>query len=294
MSTPLGTEMTVCRNIGDFASPSWSNLRGLGDVKLDIQPAAMVKSSDRATNVDTEIPTRFKLACDLTLMPNGSDGHIALRNAFINGTPIELAVLYGAAGTGKRGVRAEWAVTSYPLDFPLADSQKISIKLQPHADWTNEPSFYTDATGSAGALDTIVKRLMGGQAAVYLGDLTQITKAMDIKLGLQPGNVAAVDDRDTLFDCVRPARLKMEPEFTFLWNPAVAPLLSLYTAATTNAPIELFILDGPHGTSGTWGVHSDWAINGFPVDGKLKDGQMVTVKLTPHGDGTVAPVIYTA
>lgn len=294
MPRPLGTDLTINRNTGaNWASPAWTRVRGIQDAKLNIQPAGMVKSSDRSVSVDTEIPARFKVEVEATAFWNGGAGLTALRAAFLNGTPIELAVLYGAAATGKKGVRAEWAVTQFPLEFPLGDNQKIAIKLQPHADYANEPLFYTDATSSAGTAETISTKKVGATASVSVADGTPIGAAMDIKLGLQPGALIDSSDRDTIFDVVKPTRFKFEPEFSFLWNPSNTQLLAIYTAATTNAPIELFILDGAHATTGSWGVHSDWAINGFPVDAKLKDGQLVTVKLTPHGDGTTPPAFFT-
>jgi hypothetical protein len=294
MTRPLGTDLTINRNTGsNFASPTWTNIRGLQDAKLNIQPAGMVKSSDRSVNIDTEIPARYKVEVEATAFWNGGVGLTALRTAFLDGTPIELAVLYGPAATGKKGVRAEWAVTQFPIDFPLGDNQKIAIKLQPHADYTNAPLFYTDATTTPGTAEAVSTKKVGSAAAVCVTGGTPIGAAMDIKLGLQPGALIDSSDRDSLFDVVKPTRFKFEPEFSFLWNPANAQLMSLYTAATTNAPIELYILDGAYATSGSWGVRSDWAINGFPIDAKLKDGQQVTVKLTPHGDGTVAPAFYT-
>ncbi len=294
MPRPLGTELTMNRNTGSgFGTPAWTHVRGIQDVKLNIQPAAMVKSSDRSVNVDTEVPTRYKVEVDATAFWNGGTGLTALRTAFLNGTPIELAVLYGPAATAKKGVRAEWAVTQFPIDFPLGDNQKIAIKLQPHADYTNSPLFYTDATTTSGTAEMISTKKIGADAAVCASGGTPIGAAMDIKLGLQPGALIDSSDRDSLFDVVKPTRFKFEPEFSFLWNPANAQLMSLYTAATTNGPIELFILDGPFDQVEAWGVHSDWAINGFPIDAKLKDGQQVTIKLTPHGDGTIAPAFYT-
>ncbi len=294
MGRPLGTELTINRNTGaDWATPAWTRVRGIQDAKLNIQPAGMIKSSDRSVSVDTEVPTRYKVEVEATAFWNGGTGLIALRTAFLNGTPLELAVLYGPAATSKKGVRAEWAVTQFPLEFPLGDNQKIAIKLQPHADYANEPLFYTDATSTLGTAEAISTKKVGSSASVCVTGGTPIGAAMDIKLGLQPGALIDSSDRDTLFDVVKPTRFKFEPEFSFLWNPANAQLMSLYTAATTNAPIELFILDGAYTEVGAWGVHSDWAINGFPVDAKLKDGQQVTVKLTPHGDGTIAPDFYT-
>jgi hypothetical protein len=294
MPRPLGTDLTMNRNTGaGYSSPAWTNIRGLHDVKLNIQPGAMVKSSDRSVNIDTEVPTRYKVEVDASAFWNGGPGLTALRAAFLNGMPIELAVLYGPAATSKKGVRAEWAVTQFPIDFPLGDNQKIAIKLQPHADYTNAPLFYTDATTTVGTAETISTKKIGAAACVCASGGTPIGAAMEIKLNLQPGALIDSSDRDSLFDVVKPTRFKFEPEFTFLWNPTNTQLMAIYTAATTNAPIELYILDGAYATSGSWGVHSEWAVNGFPIDAKLKDGQQVTVKLTPHGDGTVAPAFYT-
>jgi len=290
----LGAQLTINRNTGaNWAAPAWTRVRGIQDVKINIQPGGMVKSSDRSVNIDTEMPTRFKVEIDATGFWNGGAGLTAIRDAFLAGTPIELSVLYGAAATSKKGVRAWWAVTQFPLDFPLGDNQKISLKFQPHADYANEPLFYTDATVSAGAAEAITTKKVGSAACVAIANGTHITKAMDIKLGLQPGALIDSSDRDSLFAVVKPTRFKFEPEFSFLWRPGDTNLAALYTAATTNAAIELFILDGPFATVGSWGVHSDWAVTGFPVDAKLNDGQLVTVKLVPYGDGAQAPEFHT-
>lgn len=290
---PLGTDLTINLNTGNYGAPAWARIRGIQDVKLSITPSGMVKSSDRSGTIDTEIPTRHKIEVEATAFWNGGTGLTALRDAFVNGTPLEAAVLYGAATTSKKGVRAELAVTQFPLDFPLSDNQKITIKLAPHADYTHEPSFYTDATMSLGTAEVISVKKLGTNASVNTSAGVAIPGIMDIKLGLQPGNVIDSSDRDSLFDVVKPTRFKFEPEVSFLWNSATAALAAFYTAAIGNTPLELFILDGAYADTGSWGVHSDWAVSGFPVDAKLKDGQMVTLKLTPHGDGATAPEFVT-
>jgi len=295
MAKELGTDLTINRNTGgSWGSPAWTRVRGIQDVKLSITPGGMINSSDRSVSINTEIPTRYKLELEAVGFWNGGAGLTAIRDAFVAGTPIELAVLYGAAATNKKGTRAEWAVTQFPIDFPLEDNQKIALKFQPHADYANAPVIaYTDATVSAGTAETISTKLLGTDAQVAEADGTPIPAIMDIKLGLMPGAVIDSSDRDTTVDVVRPTRFKFEPEVSFIWDPADAQILAFYTAATTNAALELWILDGPYATNGSWGVHSDWAVNGFPVDAKLKDGQLVTVKLTPHGNGAQAPEFVT-
>lgn len=293
MTRPLGTEFSININTGNYGAPAWAFIRGLSDIKLDIAPGGMIKSDDRASDFGTEIPTRYKVEVNANAFWNGGTGLSALRDAFVAGTPVELAVLNKAAAGSGKGVRAEWAVTQFPLDFPLSDHQKIAIKLQPHADYTHAPAFYTDATLAAGTAEVISVKKQGTKASVNTSAGTPITKIMDVKLGLQPGAIIESSDRDSLFDVVKPSRFKVEAEVSFLWNPADAQLLAFYTAATTNAAIELFILDGPYATTGSWGVHSDWAVASFPIDAKLKDGQMVTCKLVPHGDGAQAPEFKT-
>lgn len=293
MTRPLGTEFSININTGNYGAPAWAFIRGLSDIKLDIAPGGMIKSDDRSSSFGTEIPTRYKVEVNGTAFWNGGTGQTALRDAFVNGTALELAVLNKAAiGSGK-GVRAEWAVTQFPLDFPLSDHQKVAFKLQPHADYTHAPTFYTDATLAAGTAEAISTKKTGTAASVNTAAGAPITHVQDVKLSLQPGAIIESSDRDSTFDVVKPSRFKVEAEVSFLWNPADTQLLAFYTAATTNAAIELFILDGPYATTGSWGVHSDWAVASFPIDAKLKDGQLVTVKLVPHGDGAQAPEFKT-
>lgn len=293
MPRPLGTEFTLNLNTGNYDSPAWARIRGLSDIKLDIKPSGLINSSDRSSLINTEIPARYKVEVEAAMMWNGGTGQSALRDAFVAGTPIELAALNKAATGSGKGVRAEWAVTQFPIDFPLNDHQKIAIKLAPHADYTNAPVFYPDATVAAGTAEAISTKKLGTLAQVCSTGGTPITAIQDVKLNLQPGAVIESSDRDSLFDVVKPSRFKFEPELSFLWNPGNSALLAFYTAATTNAAIELYILDGDYADAGSWGVHSDWAVSGFPIDAKLKDGQLVTVKLTPHGDGSVAPEFIT-
>jgi len=297
MTRPLGTDLTICRNTSSPASwsaPAWTKVRGLHDIKLDISPGAMIKSSDRGSGFDTEIPARLKIAVDGNMLWNHGDGQKAIRDAFVNQTPIELAVLFGTPATGKKGVHIEWAVTQFNADFPLNDGQKIAFKLQPSALYTNAPVYdYTDASADPGTAETVSPKRTGAVAVLAKADGTPITAAMDIKLNLQPAGVVDMSDRDSIVDVVMPTRFKVEPEFSFLWNPGNSDLAAIRTAVLAGTGIEYFILDGPYATAGSWGVHSTWAISGFPLDAKLSDGQRVTVKLTPHGDGATAPEFKT-
>ncbi len=287
----LGSAATINRNLGNFGAPEWSFIRTAADIKLDLAPAGEFDASDRGTAIDTVIPTaRFKVKVDFDCIWSDGDGVAALLDSFFNATPIELAVLDGAAGLpGSWGIRGEWAVTEFPLDFPLNAGQNLKITLQPHGNYTNAMSFYTDATVAPGAAEGVGTKQLGSAASITVA-AGAIDAVMDLKITMTPSGVFDSSDRGCIFDTVIPtARFKPEVEFKVLWDRSNTKLTGIRTAFLAGSPLLFTVSDGV-----LFEMTGDWAICQFPIEMKLREGQPITIKLKPHGNFSNVPTFTIA
>lgn len=288
MSKKLGTNFVVARNTGTHDLPVWPLAANCRDVKLDLAPN-MFDSSDRATTINTKIPTRYKPKLEFDALWDGGAFLTAVRAAFLAGTPLDLIVLDGT--TSGQGFWAEWAVTEFPFEMPLAAGQPLKLGFQPHGNAANIPQF-VNAKATTGA-DTVGTKKLGTNAQLHDG-VNPILKIQDMKFSIKPGALFDSSDRSSVFDSVIPTRFECEIEASFLWDPADTQLAAFWTAFIINGPVTLYALDGPKATTGSWGLFGDWAIEGFPIDAPLADGQKITLKFSPHGNGANPVVVFTA
>jgi hypothetical protein len=294
MGKKLGTNFVIGRNTGSHGSPVWPVAACCRDIKLDIQQK-MFDSSDRSSTGDSDIPTRYAAKLEADALWDGGDFLTAVRTAFLAGSPIDLIAIDGV--TAGKGLWAEWAVTEFPIDAPLAAGQPIKLGFQPHGNAANQPQFVTGKamTGT----EAVSTKKLGTNAVLHDGT-NPITAARDMKFSIAPGALFDSSDRvpspasaTVFFDSVIPTRFKYGIEASFLWNPGDAQVLAFWSAFITGAPVTMYALDGAKGVSGSWGLYGDWAISGFPNVSTLADGQKVDLKFSPHGNGSNAVTVYT-
>jgi hypothetical protein len=286
----LGTNFNFCRNTGTFGSPVFPIAANCKDVKLNLEPSGKFDASDRSSTMDSVIPTRYKASVEFGALWDGGTFLTAVRTAFLAGTSLLGAVLDGT--TSARGIHGEWAVTEFPIEAPLRDGQPIKITLQPYGNFANAMVF-TSGAATTGA-DTVGTKKLGTNAVVHDGT-NAITAFDDVKFSLAPSALFDSSDRSVLFDTVIPTRFKASAEAGFLWDPSDAKLLLFWTKFIANpqTAYDLYFLDGPKATAGSWGLFGSWAITTFPIDGQLRDGQRVKLGFEPHGNGSNAVVTYT-
>ncbi len=301
-----GASACVCLNASGN-SGGWIPMIAARDIKATWAPGAMFDASDRADDFYKSIPTRLKPQIEFDMIANAGAAFVALRTAFVNGTPIHAAFLQGAPGTSAKGMRGDWAVCGFPLEHPLMDGQKVKIVLKPHGNYTyNFDPVYTDALG-AGTPETAVAKRLGTVASVNDASHNPINAAQDIKWTLENGAEFDSNDRTQFtagdsnlywVDTVIPTRKKFGLEFGVIWDESDAQLTAIRTAflagvAGGAGPLEMWALDGAYVTSGAWGVHADFAVEEFPIDAPLLDGQKVNLKFAIHGNGTHTPGFVT-
>lgn len=290
----LGFNKTICRNSGSFGSPAWIPLIGATNIKENREPGGTPDTSDRLTNTYSTLPTRYKISVDFDALWNKGAGLTAIRTAFLDQSVIDLAVLDAQPATGGKGYRGEWTVTKFNFDFPLLGAQTLAVSIRPHGNHTTSQAVaaYTDATVSAGTPETASNKRTGAIASVNNSGGTPLTAIRDWKLGLEWAEFEAGDRADG-YEKGLTTQIKVSAELNFLWDTSDSTLTAIRTAFEAHSALELFLLDGAYATSGSWGVHADFAVTAFNHDAPLTDGQKVTVSLMPHGNAVTTPTFVT-
>lgn len=287
----FGKNSCICRDSGSWASPAHIPLIGAKDIKIARKPAGMVDATDRVSAssvIDrTEIPVRQNVEISFNAIWNGGAGLTAIRTAFLAGTAIRLAVLNALPTASGVGLRGDWAVTKFPLKFPLNDGQMLDIALQPHGNYTNAVATYTDATVAAGTAETQATKKLGKGGSVNDSTNAPITAVRDFSFTCE-WDLANAPDRGSEFDMVIPTVRKITAELEFMWEESNTQLTAFRTAWEANSAITLSLLDGTYATAGSWGPKADWAITDFPADANLTDGLIYKIKLAPHGNYSTA------
>ena len=139
----LGGECKLYRNSGTYGSPTWNEITEIEDLSLPMTKGAgefKTRGSKwlKKKGGKIEAGIEWKHYYD-----PGDDDFPVLRDAFLNGTTVDLACVDGPiATTGTAGLRAVMEVLEFPIDEPLEDGASVAIKVAPTID-DNEPLWMT-------------------------------------------------------------------------------------------------------------------------------------------------------
>lgn len=144
--TRLALDCVISRNTAQtYAAPTWNPLELVKDATLNLSKAETDVTTrgsggwaqTRGTIKEAELS--FEMAADNT---NGD--FTALRDAWLNGTQIDLAVLDGAANaSGSQGLRALWEIIGFTRNENLREAVTYSITAKPGFNVTNPPVWMT-------------------------------------------------------------------------------------------------------------------------------------------------------
>lgn len=144
--TRLALDCVISRNTAaSYASPTWNPIELVRDATLNLTKAETDVSTRgaagwgqvRGTIKEAEI--QFDIAHD-----NTNADFTALRDAWLNGTQLDLAVLDGAANaSGAQGIRALWEILTFTRNEPLREAVTYSITAKPGFNVTNPPVWMT-------------------------------------------------------------------------------------------------------------------------------------------------------
>ncbi len=130
----LGLEAKLYRNTGTYAAPVWTEIDTVKDVTLNLEAGeadvtTRANGGWRATVATLKDGSiEFEMVWD-----TGDAGFTAIRDAYLNNTPIEMAVMDGditASGTYE-GLRASMAITNFSRNEPLEEAITVSVTAKP-------------------------------------------------------------------------------------------------------------------------------------------------------------------
>ncbi len=149
MAIRLGLHAKLYRNSGTYASPTWDEIGNVKDVTLNLE-AGEADVTTRANNgwkataaTLKDASIEFQMVWD-----TGDTDFLAIRDAYLNNTNIEVAAMDGAitglGSSGSQGLRATCMVTSFTREEPLEEALTVSVTLKPSYSG-NAPSWMTVA-----------------------------------------------------------------------------------------------------------------------------------------------------
>jgi len=132
----LGLSAKLYRNTGTYDTPTWQEITLVKDVKLTLSKGEADATTRAAGGWKQSVATLKEASLELELVWDPSDQSLtALRDAYLNNTPVDLAVMDGPMqpGTGKtsQGLRALWDVFSFDRNEPLEEVLTVSVTLKP-------------------------------------------------------------------------------------------------------------------------------------------------------------------
>ncbi len=142
----FGFECVISRNTGaNWATPTWNPLELVQDATLNLdadEADVTVRGSSGWAQAE---PTTRKAELTFQIMhDNANSDFTTLRDAFLNRTAMDMAVLDGAANaSGAQGLRAMWKVFRFSRSEALRDAVVYEVTMKPSFETTNVPVWMT-------------------------------------------------------------------------------------------------------------------------------------------------------
>jgi hypothetical protein len=142
VKTILGLEAKLYRNTGTYASPTWDEVKNVKDLSLGLEKSE-ADVSNRESGWEMIRGALKKATIEFQMIYDTADTDwTAFKNAFLNGTAVELAVMDGPIATaGSEGLRASFEVLKWSHSQNLEEALMTDISIKPtRAD--NPPAWY--------------------------------------------------------------------------------------------------------------------------------------------------------
>lgn len=135
MALKLGLDCKVYRNTGSYASPTWNEISIVKDASLTLERAEADVSTRGSGGWRATVGTlkdgtlEFSAHCDRSITADKADLD-AIRDAFINGTSIELLVIDGTqpqATLAAEGLRSSFMITAFNITQNLEEGVQYDV-----------------------------------------------------------------------------------------------------------------------------------------------------------------------
>ncbi|GIW81495.1 MAG: hypothetical protein KatS3mg105_3302 [Gemmatales bacterium] len=129
----LGMNAKVYRNTATYASPTWSEITIVRDVTLNLSSGEFDASTRGTGGWRQTARTLKEASVDINILyKQGDAGYNALRDSYLNGTLIDMAIMSdNIATSGSEGLRAEMDVFEFNRGEPLEEGLTIDVTVKP-------------------------------------------------------------------------------------------------------------------------------------------------------------------
>ena len=133
MGSKLGLDCKLYRNTGTYEAPTWSEVSCVKDVTLNLEKGEADVTTRANQGWKASKAALKDASIEFDIMWDTSDvGFVALKDAFMNNTTLEMAVMDGSIATvGSEGLRATVEVMKFPRNEPLEEAVTVSVALKP-------------------------------------------------------------------------------------------------------------------------------------------------------------------
>ena len=140
----IGLDAKLYYNANTYASPSWTELTNVKDVSLSMDAGEADASTRGSGGWKITEATLRSASIEFEMTWDTSKAwFIALRDAYLAGTLVEMACMDGAIATsGKEGLRAGMSVTEFMRNEPLEGVVTVSVTVKPGPSADANPAWY--------------------------------------------------------------------------------------------------------------------------------------------------------
>ena len=144
MAVKLGLDAKLYRNTGTYATPVWNEIKNVKDVTLNLETAEADVTTRGNNGWRATVATLKDGSVEFEMVWDSADDDFsAIRDAFLNKTAVELAVMDGdITVTGTQGLRASFMVTKFSRNEPLEEAISVSVTVKPTYS-VNPPTWLT-------------------------------------------------------------------------------------------------------------------------------------------------------
>ncbi|MCA9173015.1 MAG: hypothetical protein KDB14_00800 [Planctomycetales bacterium] len=133
MAVKLGLDAKLFHNTGSYATPTWDEITNVRDLTLNLEAGEADVTTRGNAGWRATVATLKDGSIEFEMVWDSEDtDFIAIRDAFLNKTAVELAVLDGdVVASGSQGLRASFMVTSFSRNEPLEEAITVSVTMKP-------------------------------------------------------------------------------------------------------------------------------------------------------------------
>lgn len=141
MAIYVGLDAKLYRNTGTYASPVWNEIDIASDVTLSLEKTKAEATARNSKWKRHAVGLKSASLSIKILADTGQEDYLALRNAYMNDTVLDLAIASGPITTsGTEYFRADFHIFTFPIGQPLEEIGTVEIEAD-LAVTANAPQF---------------------------------------------------------------------------------------------------------------------------------------------------------